>query len=89
MRRSGTGSTSRRTSRSPRASSKTRRPYNTRIHTGLPPTPIGNPGLASMKAAAKPASVDYVFYARKKDCKSHFFTASFAEFLAFLDGPRC
>ena len=64
-------------------------PYNTRIHQGLPPTPIGNPGLASMKAAAKPASVDYLFYARKKDCKSHFFTASYAEFLAFLDGPRC
>jgi UPF0755 protein len=64
-------------------------PYNTRIHTGLPPTPIGNPGLASMKAAAKPASVDYVYYARKKDCKSHFFTASKAEFDAFVAGPRC
>ncbi len=64
-------------------------PYNTRIHTGLPPTPIGNPGLASMKAAAKPATVDYLYYARKQDCKSHFFTASESEFLAFLDGPRC
>ncbi len=64
-------------------------PYNTRLNTGLPPTPIGNPGLASMKAAAKPAAVDYIYFARKKDCKTHFFTESQEEFLAFLDGPRC
>ena len=64
-------------------------PYNTRLNTGLPPTPIGNPGLASMKAAAKPAAVDYLYFARKKDCKTHFFTESQEEFLAFLDGPRC
>ena len=30
-------------------------PYNTRVHAGLPPGPIGNPGLASIKAAAHPA----------------------------------
>jgi cell division protein YceG involved in septum cleavage len=64
-------------------------PYNTRIHPGLPPTPIGNPGLASMQAAAHPADVDYLFFVRKKDCKSHFFTASEGAFLKRLKKPRC
>jgi uncharacterized YceG family protein len=37
-------------------------PYNTRVHTGLPPGPIGSPGLASIKAAARPARTRYLFY---------------------------
>jgi UPF0755 protein len=40
-------------------------PYNLRLNPGLPPTPIGNPGLASLKAAAKPAKTDYLFYVAK------------------------
>jgi uncharacterized YceG family protein len=55
-------------------------PYNTRIHAGLPPTPIANPGLASIRAAAHPAKVDYLFFVRKPDKKHHFFTASQREF---------
>jgi peptidoglycan lytic transglycosylase G len=55
-------------------------PYNTRKFTGLTPTPIANPGLAAMQAAAHPAKVDYLYYVRKPDCKSHFFTASLREF---------
>jgi UPF0755 protein len=55
-------------------------PYNTREIAGLPPTPISNPGLASIQAAAHPARVDYLYFIRKADCKSHFFTASAQEF---------
>ena len=40
-------------------------PYNTRTRRGLPPTPIGNPGLASIRAAANPAPVKYLFFVRK------------------------
>jgi len=63
-------------------------PYNTRCGTctGLPPTPIANPGLASIQAAAHPAKVDYLFFVRKPDCKHHFFTASAAEFDAYPRG---
>jgi len=55
-------------------------PYNTGQFPGLPPTPIANPGLASMQAAAHPAKVDYLFFVRKPDEKHHFFTASEQEF---------
>lgn len=57
-------------------------PYNTRRRQGLPPTPIGNPGLASMQAAAHPANVDFLFFVRKPDKIHHFFTASESEFYA-------
>ena len=59
-------------------------PYNVRKFRGLPPTPIGNPGLASIQAAAHPAHVDYLYYARKKDKRHHFFTADYAAFQRFL-----
>ena len=55
-------------------------PYNTRNRLGLPPTPIASPGLASIKAAAHPARVDYLYFVRKPDRTHHFFTATFAAF---------
>ena len=54
--------------------------YNSRKRSGLPPTPIANPGLASIQAAAHPAHVDYLFFVRKPDKVHHFFTASDAAF---------
>jgi UPF0755 protein len=37
-------------------------PYNTRIHVGLPPTPIASPGAASLRAALQPADTDFLYY---------------------------
>jgi uncharacterized YceG family protein len=56
-------------------------PYNTRLHLGLPPTPINNPGMASLEAAAHPAHVDYLYFVRKPDHRHHYFTANYQDFL--------
>ena len=59
-------------------------PYNTHIHEGLPPTPISNPGLASLRAALEPSETGYYFYALGKDGVHHFF-ATYREFLNFVN----
>jgi UPF0755 protein len=55
--------------------------YNTRRVEGLPPTPIGNPGLAALQAAANPANVGYLFYV-VKPCGNgaHAFSSTDAQF---------
>jgi cell division protein YceG involved in septum cleavage len=56
-------------------------PYNTRTHVGLPPTPISNPGTASMQAAAHPAHVPYLYYVAGADgCGEQVFSTTFAQF---------
>jgi uncharacterized YceG family protein len=56
-------------------------PYNTRLNAGLPPGPIGSPGLASIEAAARPAEVGYLFYVVEPgSCGKHAFSSSEAEF---------
>jgi UPF0755 protein len=58
-------------------------PYNTRTHTGLPPTPISNPGLASIEAAGHPARVAYLYYVLAADgCGEHTFSTTLAKFEA-------
>ena len=58
-------------------------PYNTRIHQGLPPTPISNPGLASMIAAADPAPASYLYYVNKPGtCGELAFATSYTQFQA-------
>lgn len=47
-------------------------PYNTYIHTGLPPTPIGNPGLASIMAVLNPTVSPYYFYLHGNDGTIHY-----------------
>ena len=55
-------------------------PYNTRKRAGLPPTPIGNPGLASIRAAAAPANVKYRYFVVKPGtCGEHVFAETIAE----------
>lgn len=58
-------------------------PYNTRTHVGLPPTPISNPGAASIHAAAHPAHVSYLYYVAGADgCGEQVFAHTLAEFEA-------
>jgi UPF0755 protein len=58
-------------------------PYNTRTHVGLPPGPIGNPGLASLEAAAHPAKVGYLYYVVEPGtCGKLAFSTTAAEFEA-------
>ena len=58
-------------------------PYNLYKYAGLPPTPIGNPGLASIQAALEPDQTDYYYYALGTDGVHHFFT-NYQEFNRFV-----
>ena len=53
-------------------------PYNTYLHTGLPPGPICNPGLATLRAALTPANVPYLYFVSRND-GTHAFSRTLAE----------
>ncbi len=53
-------------------------PYNTYRYPGLPPGPICSPGLASLRAAAAPAAVPYLYFVSRND-GSHVFSETLAE----------
>ena len=55
-------------------------PFNTRKHTGLPPTPISSPRASSISAALNPAPEGYLFYVLGSDCLHHTFTTSATDF---------
>lgn len=49
-------------------------PYNTYMHVGLPPGPINNPGLDSLRAVIHPIKTDYLYYLSGKDGLMHYAT---------------
>lgn len=63
-------------------------PYNTYRNAGLPPGPIGSPGLASLQAAAAPASTNYIYYVLTGQDGSHTFTETYNEFLQAKEKSR-
>jgi len=67
-----------------------RSPYNTRLHTGLPPGPIASPGESSLLAAVNPAETDYLYYVRDpaRDDGAHNFFANSSGFEAGVQALR-
>jgi UPF0755 protein len=59
-------------------------PYNTRRFKGLPPTPISNPGVLSLRAAAHPVTAGWLYYARVPGMKTQNFFESYAAYEQFL-----
>ena len=55
-------------------------PYNTYLHTGLPPGPIGNPGLDAMLAALHPVKKNYLYFITDVKTGKTYFAANYAQF---------
>jgi len=55
-------------------------PYNTYLYPGLPPGPICNPGLDSIRAVLEPADTRYLYFVAKDDGR-HLFAETYEEHL--------
>ncbi len=62
-------------------------PYNTYLYGGLPPGPISNPGLASLRAAAAPARTEYLYFVADNS-GGHRFSRTFEEHLEAIAAAR-
>ena len=67
-----------------------RSPYNTRLHTGLPPGPIASPGESSLQAALSPAETDYLYYVREpsRNDGTHKFYSNESDFASGVQALR-
>ena len=63
-------------------------PYNTYLNKGLPPAPICEPGLPSLKAALSPQATDMLFYFAPPGSKTHVFSKTFEEHSAKVKAAR-
>lgn len=63
-------------------------PYNSYTNLGLPPTPIGTPGKASLEAAASPPETDFIYYVLTSADGSHSFTDDYNQFLRWKDQAK-
>lgn len=63
-------------------------PFNTRRYPGLPPTPIGSPGRASLEAALNPADGDWLYYVLTDEDGRHYFTEDYNDFLRAQEESR-
>lgn len=63
-------------------------PYNLYLVSGLPPTPIGAPGRASLEAAAAPSDTPFFFYVLINEDGSHAFAETFEEHQANIEQAR-
>lgn len=63
-------------------------PFNSRTQLGLPPRPIGAPGMASLEAVAEPAETDFLYYVLTSLDGTHSFTADYDEFINWKNQAR-
>ena len=63
---------------------KIQSPYNTYQNPGLPPGPIGSPGMSAIKAVLEPEKTEYLYFVAEKD-GHHRFTKTYSEHLRAID----